>query len=181
MINLINLIWQECSHKKIINTGKILGKIERFFSFRLIHFVKYSSNFNKTRALVETSAIILSSYDSFNSRSSLTHVKIATVDTETTLINETTDFEYATETPRHLAVETTSSKLQPEIKSEESDIDDRDDEESTLRSSSNKCRADDTVRCHDGSRYICSVQQCDGVPDCDDGGDENDCPHPGTG
>lgn len=56
-----------------------------------------------------------------------------------------------------------------------------DSRSSTLRSASNKCRADDTVRCHDGSRYICSVQQCDGVPDCDDGGDEVDCPHPGTG
>jgi len=122
--------------------------------------------------------IILSSYESSNSHSLLTHVKIATVDTETTLINETTDFEYTTEiSPRNLAVETTSSKLQPEIKSEESDID---NEESTLRSSSDKCRADDTVRCHDGSRYICSVQQCDGVSDCDDGGDEIGCPHPGT-
>ncbi|XP_015437459.1 PREDICTED: basement membrane-specific heparan sulfate proteoglycan core protein [Dufourea novaeangliae] len=47
------------------------------------------------------------------------------------------------------------------------------------RTASNKCRADDTVRCHDESRYICSVQQCDGVPDCDDGGDEVGCPHPG--
>ncbi|XP_054009839.1 basement membrane-specific heparan sulfate proteoglycan core protein-like isoform X3 [Hylaeus anthracinus] len=52
-------------------------------------------------------------------------------------------------------------------------------DDSTLRSPSNKCRADDTVRCHDGSRYICSVQQCDGMPDCDDGGDEVGCPHPG--
>ncbi|XP_043520278.1 basement membrane-specific heparan sulfate proteoglycan core protein isoform X8 [Frieseomelitta varia] len=50
--------------------------------------------------------------------------------------------------------------------------------ESDTRASS-KCRADDTVRCSDGSRYICSVQQCDGVKDCDDGDDENGCPHPG--
>ncbi|KOX75587.1 Low-density lipoprotein receptor-related protein 4 [Melipona quadrifasciata] len=50
--------------------------------------------------------------------------------------------------------------------------------ESDTRTSS-KCRADDTVRCSDGSRYICSVQQCDGVKDCDDGDDENGCPHPG--
>ncbi|KAK9296799.1 hypothetical protein QLX08_009319 [Tetragonisca angustula] len=50
--------------------------------------------------------------------------------------------------------------------------------ESDARASS-KCRADDTVRCSDGSRYICSVQQCDGVKDCDDGDDENGCPHPG--
>jgi len=66
---------------------------------------------------------------------------------------------------------------QPEVKPEPID---EVIEVSTLRSSSNKCRADDTVRCLDGSRYICSVQQCDGVPDCDDGGDEVDCPHPGT-
>ncbi|XP_076237453.1 uncharacterized protein LOC143181108 [Calliopsis andreniformis] len=52
-------------------------------------------------------------------------------------------------------------------------------DENTLRSTADKCRADDTVRCSDGSRYICSVQQCDGVPDCEDGGDELDCPHPG--
>ncbi|XP_076180736.1 terribly reduced optic lobes isoform X6 [Ptiloglossa arizonensis] len=43
----------------------------------------------------------------------------------------------------------------------------------------NKCRADDTVRCLDESRYICSVQKCDGVKDCDDGGDEDGCSHPG--
>ncbi|XP_061934436.1 basement membrane-specific heparan sulfate proteoglycan core protein isoform X22 [Apis cerana] len=42
-----------------------------------------------------------------------------------------------------------------------------------------KCRADDTVRCSDESRYICSVQKCDGVKDCDDGDDEVGCPHPG--
>ncbi|XP_076481711.1 terribly reduced optic lobes isoform X8 [Bombus vancouverensis nearcticus] len=44
---------------------------------------------------------------------------------------------------------------------------------------SSKCRADDTIRCRDGSRSICSVQQCDGVKDCDDGDDEDGCPHPG--
>lgn len=44
-----------------------------------------------------------------------------------------------------------------------------------------KCRADDTVRCSDESRYICSVQKCDGVKDCDDGDDEVGCPHPGIG
>lgn len=52
-------------------------------------------------------------------------------------------------------------------------------DENTLRPTANKCRADDTVRCSDGSRYICSVQQCDGMPDCDDGGDEVGCAHPG--
>ncbi|CAL1682411.1 unnamed protein product [Lasius platythorax] len=67
----------------------------------------------------------------------------------------------------------------PEVKPEvDIDDDDREDEVSTLRPL-NKCRADDTVRCQDGSRHICSVQQCDGVPDCDDGGDEVGCPHPG--
>ncbi|XP_024875337.1 basement membrane-specific heparan sulfate proteoglycan core protein-like isoform X2 [Temnothorax curvispinosus] len=89
------------------------------------------------------------------------------------------DFEYTTLAPQHPSLhfpETTHTRVQPEVKLE---IDDREDEESTLRPPSNKCRADDTVRCHDGSRYICSVQQCDGVLDCDDGGDEVDCPHPG--
>ncbi|XP_018057777.1 PREDICTED: basement membrane-specific heparan sulfate proteoglycan core protein isoform X9 [Atta colombica] len=88
------------------------------------------------------------------------------------------DFEYTTVTSQHpslhFSTETTHT-VNPEVP----DIDDKQIEETTLRSSSNKCRADDTVRCHDGSRYICSVQQCDGVPDCDDGGDEIDCPHPG--
>ncbi|CAG5102318.1 Similar to Lrp2: Low-density lipoprotein receptor-related protein 2 (Rattus norvegicus), partial [Cotesia congregata] len=42
----------------------------------------------------------------------------------------------------------------------------------------NNCRGDDTVRCSDGSRDICSVQLCDGVPDCDDQGDENNCGGP---
>ncbi|KAG5320306.1 PGBM protein, partial [Acromyrmex heyeri] len=88
------------------------------------------------------------------------------------------DFEYTTVTSQHPSLHfptETTHTVNPEVP----DIDDKQIEESTLRSSSNKCRADDTVRCHDGSRYICSVQQCDGVPDCDDGGDEIDCPHPG--
>nr|CAH7757336.1 unnamed protein product [Callosobruchus chinensis] len=38
------------------------------------------------------------------------------------------------------------------------------------------CRADDGERCADGSRIICADQKCDGHPDCDDGGDERDCP-----
>lgn len=83
--------------------------------------------------------------------------------------------------PSHFPGETAQTNLQSEVQPEVSDIDDREDEQSTLRSSSKQCRADDTVRCRDGSRYICSVQQCDGVPDCNDGGDEVDCPHPGTG
>ncbi|XP_029051246.2 basement membrane-specific heparan sulfate proteoglycan core protein isoform X2 [Osmia bicornis bicornis] len=66
----------------------------------------------------------------------------------------------------HTEVETTTNQ-------------EEDEEGITSRPSVNKCRADDTVRCSDGSRSICSVQQCDGVPDCDDGGDEVDCPHPG--
>ncbi|KAK0074855.1 hypothetical protein PV325_007722, partial [Microctonus aethiopoides] len=50
-----------------------------------------------------------------------------------------------------------------------------DTEDTTRISTTNNCRGDDTVRCSDGSRYICSVQQCDGVPDCDDGTDETGC------
>ncbi|XP_011640582.1 basement membrane-specific heparan sulfate proteoglycan core protein isoform X5 [Pogonomyrmex barbatus] len=88
---------------------------------------------------------------------------------------EDRDFVHVTLTPQHRTNLFEVSEVKPEI----SDFDDREDEESTLRSSSDKCRADDTVRCQDGSRFICSVQECDGVPDCDDGGDEVDCPHPG--
>lgn len=43
----------------------------------------------------------------------------------------------------------------------------------------NKCRGDDSVECSDGSASICAVQVCDGTPDCDDGGDELNCLHPG--
>ncbi|KAJ3655733.1 hypothetical protein Zmor_014851 [Zophobas morio] len=38
------------------------------------------------------------------------------------------------------------------------------------------CRADDAVRCADGSRVICADQVCDRVKDCDDGRDEAGCP-----
>ncbi|CAK9818275.1 Low-density lipoprotein receptor-related protein 1B [Anthophora quadrimaculata] len=52
------------------------------------------------------------------------------------------------------------------------------DYDDNVTDTTNKCRADDTVRCSDGSRFICSVQRCDGLPDCDDGGDEVDCLNP---
>lgn len=95
-------------------------------------------------------------------------------------MNETTDFEHTTMETRQEHSGYFPIDSPAEVKPEVSDFDDdREDEVSTLRSSSNMCRADDTVRCQDGSRHICSVQQCDGVLDCDDGGDEVDCPHPG--
>ncbi|XP_067214248.1 basement membrane-specific heparan sulfate proteoglycan core protein isoform X9 [Linepithema humile] len=91
------------------------------------------------------------------------------------------DFEHTTvEHPEgsrfhHLDLPTT--EFPPQVRPNIRDVDEGGDKELNLRT--NKCRADDTVRCKDGSRHICSVQQCDGVSDCDDGGDEIDCPHPG--
>ncbi|XP_052124491.1 basement membrane-specific heparan sulfate proteoglycan core protein isoform X6 [Frankliniella occidentalis] len=38
------------------------------------------------------------------------------------------------------------------------------------------CRADDQVRCGDGSVYICADQKCDGKWDCPHGDDELGCP-----
>ncbi|KAF5298303.1 hypothetical protein FQA39_LY11787 [Lamprigera yunnana] len=45
-----------------------------------------------------------------------------------------------------------------------------------LKPSGNKCRADDVVRCGDGSTVICADQFCDGIKDCPGGEDEQDCP-----
>jgi hypothetical protein len=39
-----------------------------------------------------------------------------------------------------------------------------------------QCRADDVVQCTDGSRVICADQICDGIKDCEDGADEQNCP-----
>ncbi|XP_046397627.1 basement membrane-specific heparan sulfate proteoglycan core protein-like isoform X3 [Ischnura elegans] len=39
-----------------------------------------------------------------------------------------------------------------------------------------RCRADDKVRCKDGSAFICTDQVCDGKSDCADGSDEVGCP-----
>lgn len=39
-----------------------------------------------------------------------------------------------------------------------------------------ECRADDKVRCGDGSIYICADQKCDGKRDCPQGDDEVGCP-----
>ncbi|KAK6621855.1 hypothetical protein RUM44_001662 [Polyplax serrata] len=38
-----------------------------------------------------------------------------------------------------------------------------------------RCRADDKVRCPDGTAYICRDQVCDGHADCNDGWDESNC------
>ncbi|XP_057651520.1 basement membrane-specific heparan sulfate proteoglycan core protein-like isoform X5 [Diorhabda carinulata] len=42
-------------------------------------------------------------------------------------------------------------------------------------SGAGECRADDSVRCSDGSRVICADQVCDGIEDCDNGADEDNC------
>lgn len=102
------------------------------------------------------------------------------------LIHKTIDSEHTTPetwltSGKNKRVHGTTTDL-PDVQPEAPDDEDEEGKDSywlTLRPASNKCRADDTVRCRDDSRYICSVQQCDGVPDCDDGGDEVNCPHPG--
>ncbi|XP_078043463.1 terribly reduced optic lobes isoform X5 [Augochlora pura] len=73
----------------------------------------------------------------------------------------------------------TEELIEEETTLKESKEEEEEVEEVTQRPATNKCRADDTVRCDDGSNLICSVQKCDGVPDCDDGGDEVGCSQTG--
>lgn len=113
----------------------------------------------------------------WNPKSHLGGVKYLPIDQATTPIPEQPDSRDHRYRP---------DEDEEEEEEEEEDEEDEEDEDyhynhaATPRPAVNKCRADDTVRCHDGSRYICSVQQCDGIPDCDDGGDEVGCPDPGT-
>ncbi|XP_035741561.1 basement membrane-specific heparan sulfate proteoglycan core protein-like isoform X35 [Vespa mandarinia] len=102
------------------------------------------------------------------------------VDCHSTLRPTTTHVSESEEERWLLPTEATSEGEEPTDTGEE-DLKEAkgEEEDSTLRAASNKCRADDVVRCQDGSRYICSVQRCDGVPDCEDGADEVGCPHSG--
>lgn len=79
----------------------------------------------------------------------------------TTTTTSTTTTTTTTESPTTTTVTTTST------------------EPSFEGSGEGNCRADDAQPCSDGSRIICSDQVCDGVKDCNDGGDEKDC-QPGT-
>ncbi|XP_014607947.1 PREDICTED: basement membrane-specific heparan sulfate proteoglycan core protein isoform X7 [Polistes canadensis] len=96
-----------------------------------------------------------------------------------TLRPSTTDVVDVTEQGGWSSATETTSKFEDRTPTEEEEEDEEDEDTTTLRGVSNKCRADDVVRCQDRSRYICSVQKCDGVPDCEDGADEVGCPHSG--
>ncbi|KAL2716888.1 basement membrane-specific heparan sulfate proteoglycan core protein isoform X33 [Vespula squamosa] len=101
------------------------------------------------------------------------------LDCHSTLRPTTTHVSETEEERWPLPTETTGDVEEP-TETVEGRLEKGEEEDSTLRAASNKCRADDVVRCQDGSRYICSVQRCDGVPDCEDGADEVGCPHSGT-
>ncbi|XP_054273123.1 basement membrane-specific heparan sulfate proteoglycan core protein-like isoform X4 [Macrosteles quadrilineatus] len=83
------------------------------------------------------------------------YIPESTTSTTTTITTTTTE---AT-TPVTAAVTTRSFSPQP-----------------VTGSSVDRCRADDKVRCEDGSAFICDAQVCDGKPDCPGGDDERDCP-----
>ncbi|XP_028137681.2 basement membrane-specific heparan sulfate proteoglycan core protein isoform X7 [Diabrotica virgifera virgifera] len=89
------------------------------------------------------------------------------IPTTTPARRETTTFSWETEPPTTPTTTARTTTTEESHRTESPNIDEG--------SGAGDCRADDSVRCTDGSRIICADQQCDGQEDCDDGSDEINC------